>query len=436
MTRAELELTVKALLGIGLVALHYVLWSRCVREGWNAARIERTSWLIWLLTRPVLALLVFVVLDQPVTSDVAHYYVPQGLAALDGQLVYRDFSSSYGPLFPYAIAGLLSLVRAPEQVLFTSIALEGAAIALWARFARIPVTERARADALLLYACAPIALWTTTLAGQNQSWLSALLAVVVGALGRAAYGRATLALVAGGALVKALSFVPLPYVLALAAQRDRATLRRALLAFALGVLVFFGPFVWLGAPVWKPVIDQSMLTTSGNLPFLLSWLTGPARWSALPLVALVGTGMSVLLARRAASARPAAHHAALCALLLATLLVSRKAYTTYLVLFWLPACFVIAQQGLSRRVVLVFSSLSLAAMLEPALWFDWIRPDRLPRAFDLVAVRGPVYGVKVALFVACEIGLLAGYVWLLHRALRALVPSPPDARYCAQGEAR
>lgn len=426
MIRPETELALKSAIGLGLVALHYMLWSLGVRGAWSARRTELASWAVWLLTRPGLALLAFVVLDQPVTSDVAHYYLPQGLAVLDGKLVYRDFASSYGPLFPYGVAGLLSLARRPETLLFASIAFEGAAIALWARFARVPVSERARADALLLYACAPIALWTTTLAGQNQSWVSVALALALGLLARAAYGRASIALVAGAALVKALSVVPLPYVLALAAQRDRATLLRTLLAFALAVLVLFGPFVWLGAPVWSAVIDESSRTSPGNLPFLLWWLTGTARWNALPIVLLVGTGFGVWLARRVGNARPAAHHAALTALLLAILLVSPKAYTTYLVLFWLPACFVIAARGLSRRDVLTFSGLALIAMLEPALWFDWIRPATLPRALALAAAQGPVYGVKLALFSACEIGLLAGYIWLLRRALRALVPSPLD----------
>jgi hypothetical protein len=426
MTRAELELAIKAALGIGLVALHYFVWSLARRADWPARRIERASWIVWLLTRPGLALFVFVILDQPVTSDVAHYYLPQGLAALDGKLVYRDFASSYGPLFPYGVAALLALARQPETVLFASIAFEGAAIALWARFARVPVSDRARADALLLYACAPIALWTTTLAGQNQSWVSAALALAVGMLARAAYGRASIVLVAGAALVKALSIVPLPYVLALAAQRGRATLLRMLLAFALAVLALFGPFVWLGAPVWSAVLDESSRTSPGNLPFLLWWLTGTARWNALPIVVLVGTGFGVWLARRAGHAWPAAHHAALTALWLAILLVSPKAYTTYLVLFWLPACFVVAGGGLSRRDVLTFSGLALIAMLEPALWFDWIRPATLPRALVLASAQGPGYAAKLALFGACELGLLAGYIWLLRRALRALVPSPLD----------
>lgn len=431
MTRPELELVVKTALGLGLVVLHYGLWSRGVRAGWAAQRIERAAWLVWLLSRPGLAIALFVVLDLPVTSDVAHHYVPQGLAASGGQLVYRDFASSYGPLFPYVAAALLALSRTPELLVAASIALEAAALALWTRFARVPVSERARADALLLYACAPIAMWTTAIAGQNQSWLSVALALAFAALARGAYARAVIALVAGAAVVKALALVPSPYVFALAAQRDRATLLRALLAFALAALVLFGPFVWLGAPVWRPVITESQLTSSGNLQFLLWWLADLPRWNALPLVVLIGAAMSVLLARRGARAEPAAHHAALCALLLATLLVSRKAYTTYLVLLWLPACFVIASQGLSRRSVLTFSGLALVAMLEPALWFDWILPATLPRALELVAERGPSYGVKVALFLACEIGLLAGYIWLLRRALRALVPSPlaPPSAY-------
>lgn len=422
MTRAELELLGKLAMALLLPGAHSVLWRRARDAGWPAARVERFAWGVWLLTRPGLCLLVFVVLGLPVTSDVARHYVPQGLAALDGQLVYRDFDSSYGPLFPYLAAGLLALARRPETLVLAAIACEALAMRLWLR--AVPeLSERTRADALLMYACSPIAVWATTLAGQNQSWLAVALALAFGALARGALLRSGLWLIGGAALVKALALAPLPYLAALALRRRRAAVA---VAWVLGLAVLFGPFVWLGAPVWRPLWAESLRTTSGNLPYLLGALgLGP---SAGPSIGapVVAAALSVLLAARADHPR-GSHHVVLCILMLTLLLVGKKAYTTYLVIFWVPMCLTLSAQGLTAGVVASFGALSVIATLEPALWFDWLGQAPLARALSLAPARDAVYSAKLAVFVACELALVAGYVWLLQRALRALVPSPAQS---------
>ena len=62
---------------------------------------DRFCLILTFASRMGLYVSVYFILNQNVTTDVASAYYPQGLNVLDGQVVYRDFESSYSPLFPY-----------------------------------------------------------------------------------------------------------------------------------------------------------------------------------------------------------------------------------------------------------------------------------------------------------------------------------------------
>jgi len=424
MTRDELVLLAKLVSALGLVGLHAALSAWAKRRALSEAQVTRLAWACWWATRPALFVLAFIVLGTAPTSDVVEQYVPQGLAALRGELPYRDFDSSYGALFPYVIAGLLRVIARPEAVVLLAVLFDGLAMRLWLRATESAVPARARADGLLLYACAPVAVWNTALVGQNQAWLSACLAGCVWLLARAAPIRAGLMFAFGALAVKALGLLLVPYAMLVSAPRARVLLGLMVL---LGLAVVLVPFALAGAEVWRPLADEGVRTTSGNVPFVLGLLGldsqqpagRPALASALGLSVI---GASAFAARRVVHAPgAAAHHAAVCVVMLVVMLASKKAYASYLVIFWLPMCLVLAQQGLSRAGLVAFGAVSVLATIEPALWFDWLHQASLPEALSTLAhgdvsVRGTFSTTKVALFIACELGLLTGYGWLLRRA--------------------
>jgi hypothetical protein len=243
-------------------------------------------------------------------------------------------------------------------------------------------------------------------------------------LARAAPIRAGLMFALGALAVKALGLAFVPYAVLVSATRARVGLS---LAVVLGLAVVLAPFALAGADVWQPLVDEGVRTTSGNVPFALGLLGLDSQLAAVRpafaiVLALSALGASVFAARRVVHAGgAAAHHAALCVVMLVVMLASKKAYATYLVIFWLPMCIVLAQQGLSRASLVAFGAVSVLATIEPALWFDWLHQGRLPEALAALAdggvsVRGTFSATKVALFIACELGLLAGYAWLLRRA--------------------
>jgi len=144
--------------------------------------------------------------------------------------------------------------------------------------------------------------------------------------------------------------------------------------------------------------------------------SGGAIGLVMLLILVIAVSLFAVAIARRVQAAHGPHHVALCALMLVALLISKKSYTTYLVTFWIPMCFVIVRSGLTRNVVLLFSALSVVATLEPALWFDWLGQATLSRAWVHAAERGATYGFTLAAFIACELALLAGYLWLLRLA--------------------
>lgn len=426
-------LAAKAGSAVVLVLLHLALVVWIERSGLRAQRVRRLAWALWLVTRPGLFSLAFVLLGIAPTSDVVAHYLPQGLAALDGRLVYRDFPSSYGPFFPYLLITLpLALLKDPRSLVAIAVLAEALAMRAWcwavAPALATPARDQVLARALLLYAASPLAIWSVAISGQNQIWLGACLAVAVGWHARGALGRSGLALALGTLAVKAIALVPAPLLLVAAGSGWRRPARFGLtLAAVVGAVSL--PLGMVRAPVWQPLLAESGHVSSGNLPYLAGLLglsvVDPilsAPLIALLLLALLG--VSALLAPRAAGQGPLAGVAALCAVWLVFMLVSKKAYADYLVIFWLPTCLVLVRRGLTTGGLLAFGGLSVVATVEPSLWFRWLAQASLPVAFERAAAAPDLIpAVKLGLFVACELTLVAGYAWLLVECLRAFRPA-------------
>jgi hypothetical protein len=384
-----------------------------------AAAVTRLAWLAWGLTRPILALFVFLILEVPLHSDAVTHYLPQARDVLTGELVYRDFRSSYGPLFAYLAAAVIALGTSPLAFVGAALGFEALAILLWSRSTQ--ARPEAAAEALLVYACTPSVIWDVALEAHNQAWLSAglALAVFLGARGR--WLAAGLALALTAASVKLLALVVAPVLLACAARPLRFAV-----GLALGLSLLHAPLAYFGADPLQPLTTQSGYWTSGNVPFVLALLwPGLLEPGAAPLrscVLLFGLLASAIATRtRAGASRsaPSTIEAALCLGFYVFLLLSQKAYAHYAVMVWLPACLLLARDGLTwpRRALLY--ALGLLATVEPALWFHALDQSTLSHARATPAISPGI----LSLFVAVELALLAAYTGLLRAAWLGLVQS-------------
>ena len=165
-------------------------------------------------------------------------------------------------------------------------------------------------------------------------------------------------------------------------------------------------------------------SSSGNLPFLLTGaglsLTAPHDKFVIDIIAFI-----LLCAAFTAAivyfGRPDPRRAILlCAfVLLVTLIVSPKAFASYLMIALFPICLVVACQRRFEFIGFAFLAVCGLATLEPSLWFRWMQENQL----DLL--RSPslppdVTWAHLFLFLLCELLLVGGYAWLLTITWRAM----------------
>lgn len=348
-------------------------------------------------------------------SDASGYYYPAALEALAGKLVYRDFPSSYAPLFSYLAALCVALWNDPRVFCVAAILLHAIGLRVWlgAATGRVDATALRRAAALVAVNGHVL---INVLVGQNQVWVAAFVALSAALAWR---GRA---FASGAVLGAGLASVKLLAIVFAASLWPAATHRaRWLLGFALVALGMHGAFAFAGADVWMPIRLEGPLATSGNLPFLLSVVgLDPGGAAGLVLTA-AGIVLGATVAWRSLTELPPTSAARVLAntalVLLLLLLFSRKAYATYLVLALFPLCFVIASST-RRGVHLAYLSLVALAPVEPSLWFRWFQGRDL-RALWTDFPDPPGVVLHGATFLCVEVALVACYAVLLVHAHRA-----------------
>jgi hypothetical protein len=381
----------------------------------NLSRIKNQhftlfSWLALFLLRFVVFFAFFFVLNFVPQSDNVGYY-SEAKGALAGGLIYRDFESSYGPLFTYMDAFAVYLWDSPKSIVFLSILVELAFFPLWLRIARLSVGEKTARLASLLYILSPIPLFVIAVNGQNQSFGAAYLALVVYLLIRGRDGWA--GFVAGLSIPGVKFLMGLFVPVAGAFSKDRV---KFITAFLLPILLFYGVLLFVGADLTVPLQIQGNDQTSGNLPFLTG-LLGLNAASAMTrrvfdLFTLASLAIVFLIhVYRRHNPKPE-WVIYLCTLIgLTFMLASKKSYSNYLVLFYFPFCISVASTGLS---VGLFGVFNLLATLEPSLYFRWILASSntgVPSlAFISEVHRRPFYVTAAFLVVdLCLIGLYVLY---------------------------
>lgn len=366
-----------------------------------------------LLTRLTIFVLLYLVLGYEVPSDVPAAYYPEAKAALAGKLVYRDFFSTYAPLFPYICAIPVMLWNSTKSVVLFAILVEAIAIPLWLRVLAVEFSEQVVRIAAILYTFSPLLISTVAMAGQNHVWISPFLAVAIWFLQKK---RDTLGGVAFGLCLvstKFLAIIFLPVTFLFASRKTRF-----LSGFAVIVGTLYGALFIKGADILAPLKFQRSVgqESSGNLPYLAS-LFGVAATSPLYVVGgvlTVGAICSLLWIERARISRRLLISTGITLLFALVMLFSKKSFTPYWASCFFPLCAFWAY-NVGKRLVALLGLLGwcVIATLEPTLYFRWI--DGKP--FQTVATLALGHAV---VFLTCQLILFAFSIVIIAKALRDL----------------
>lgn len=362
-----------------------------------------------LATRLSVFVIIFVVLGFQVQSDVPAAYYPEAKAALSGLVVYRDFFSTYSPLFAYVCAVPVWVWDSPKSIVLFAIVVESAALPVWLSVARSALPEELVRDVAWMYVFSPLMISTVAMAGQNHVWISPCLAASLWFLHRRRDTVAGLIFAFGIVATKffALAFVPPLSVVG-------SIRRRFITVCALATSCVYGGFALVGAPVLVPILFQRDpgQMSSGNIPYLGSALSIPMDSIVYPIAAVaILAALGVALVRRSHSVNEPVAMTASVMVFATILLFSKKAYTTYWAACFFPLCYVVATVPLRRLTASLFMLWSTVATVEPSLYFRWLHQGTLHAMDGVGALRGTVFLGCEAVLILFNSLLLAYCIW-------------------------
>jgi hypothetical protein len=379
-------------------------------------------WALGLQLAPSLALFVSLYLLGPLepTSDVPSYYLPAARAALAGQVPFRDFVSSYAPLFPYVGATLVAAWNSGKVFALFAITLNAVTLLLWHWSAMRGFDPRTTRTSTVAFAASGHVM-VQGLLGTNQCWIAASVAASTLLMMRERIVAAGLVQAAAACATKLLAHLFWP-VFWICAPRRSWWLAAAVIPTAAVYLLFLS--LGAGPNLLYPLQFEATQLSSGNLPYLLDLVLGALSSERLILDGLTVTALAVTLGwlfwrTRAVAARdrPALLPATLLLIALTLMIFSKKSFTGYIMFVMYPAVLMhVAHTGAAARARMGFMLLfNVLLVAEPSLWFrlngfngglrDWINSGG-----------GPV----IAAFVGLDVVLLACYVYLAWLSVRSL----------------
>ena len=377
-------------------------------------------WAVGLQLIPSLGLFLalYVLGHQEPTSDVPSYYLPAARAVLQGQVPFRDFTSSYAPLFPYVGAALVSCWDSGKMFALFGIVLNAATLLLWHQTAKACLDQRTARQTTVLYASSGHVV-VQALLGTNQVWISFGLAASALLMARDRSFAAGLAQAATACATKVLAQLFWPVLWIFAPHR---------LSWLLGAVVptvaVYAGFAALSSSegLLYPLRHESGLISSGNLPYLLDLVLGANLHTerlvvdALTLVALATTVGWLYLRTRGSKpgSRPRLLPAGLALTALVFMIFSKKSFTGYLIFVMYPVVATVVT-GLANPRARASFLMSFNALLvaEPSLWFHLNGFDRGLRTWFEAGG-----GMTAVGFVGVDLTLLGCYVYLARLSVR------------------
>lgn len=338
-------------------------------------------------------------------SDLSKYYLDEATQAMAGRLPYRDFPSSYGPVFPYLAGILLPAWPSAAALAGVMVTCEVVSILAFHRATKDDHTLPAEAVNITLaaYTLSPAPLYWSGMLGYNSSVVLLFWVLALTALARQRL-RLSLAWLAGSVAVgKLLGVLAAPVWLLRPNRQLRSLLVAGFVGGACGAALMAA-----GMDVTQPLRREGDRSTSGNLWFLasglgllspdgLAWRLGPAAVFAAACAAYLWW-----LDRRWASL-PAPTLAELCAAVGTIgwlfMMVSKKTYPHYTPMFVLPTMFAFASQGTIRwgRWILPLALAGALGIVEPGVWNVLGQPRFLGTEAGQGATAALLTGLDVAL---------------------------------------
>ena len=383
---------------------------------------DRLITIAFIVSRLATYIGVFFILRLQPRGDIPAFYWDDATAVLRGLLPYRDFLTSYAPLHPYLDAFAIRLWHTPLAIILLAVCVEFFLLPIWLHVGRSHFSEHELRTAALLYCTSAISLQFVTIDGQDNVIIAVLLSLAVLLL----HKNRTLA---SGAViglgVVSIKFLPLLYVplyFFTAPRRWRWTA-----GLAAPIVLVFGTLVAIHAPIFSPLSREGALRSANDLPYLIEAILGvtiPSRiWDAFTLAALA---VILALVTRALLQTPPTLRLrvvtfGMAALTLGVMLFAKKSWPPYLMLALFPTCLLIP--AASKLKTLAFAFFGAIAVVSPSYWAT-IHGHFSAAAFHqgLLAHQGSCF-----FFLAQQILLILGYLWLLIEALRQITSSRHSA---------
>ena len=398
--------------------------------------LPEESFLRWalglqLIPSLVLFLALYVLGHQEPTSDVPTFYVPAARAALAGQVPFRDFVSSYAPLFPYVGAALVAVWDSGKVFALFATVLNAVTLVLWHRSARIYSDPRTTRTSTVLFAsCGHVIV--QGLLGTNQCWIAAAVAASTLMIMRERIAAAGFIQAVAACTTKLLAHLFWPVFWICTPHRAR-WLAAAVIPTAALYLLFIA--IGAGPNLLHPLTFEAAQLSSGNLPYLLDLFLANFTSERRILDGLTATALASALGwlywqTRAVAPkdRSALLPAALMLIGLTLMIFSKKSFTGYVMFVMYPLALMLASGGRPRVAFLLGFNVLLVA--EPSLWFR-LHGSNVGLRNWLDTGSGPV----IAAFVGLDLVLLGCYVylaWLSVRSLQATVDGAMADRQVSQ----
>ena len=410
----------------GLVAIGSYIGasSRWIHRG-TQNHFDRLVNLAFIASRLGLYILVYFILHLAVRGDVPTFYVEPARAALQHQLPYIGYSTSYAPLHATLDGGLLLLWNSPLVIILFAVVAECFVLPVWLRVSRLFLSEETVRIAAVLYLFSSISIQFVTIDGQDNAVLEVLLGLSLLLLARY---RALLsgAVLAAGAVV--IKFLPLLFAPAFFLASIKRL--RWLVGFATVLIVGYGYFVLRHVPILFPFRLEHGSRTASDLPYVIEAIvnhTPPniAEDLTFGIALLIIFALLARLGFRRPS-RNASLHAitfGCVALNLALLLFSRKSWPDYIVLTLFPLGLLFGQGDRRRLRLALFAAFNVIAVTTHSIWATIFSQFLAEPLHHALMQRQPMAWI----FLVSQILLVAGYAWLLIESIDAMLSPTPLA---------
>ena len=370
--------------------------------------------------------LIFFILHIGPRGDVVGYYYAEANRALHSAVVYRDFPSSYAPLFSYIGAAVLWLNNSPLALIAFTIFLEICSIPIWFAAIRPSCSEATFRRGALLYLVQPLMLFNVAVDGGNNVWIAFSLALALLFLSRyrdAASGASySISLIA-------VKFLPLIFapLLFLSARRRLAWT----IGFVVPMVAVYGLFAAQHANIFQPVQQEGNLQLGGSLPLLFSYATGIEIDGRLSDGITIFALLACTFAWWRATRRLVFHCGTdttqnqnvtrgwttgigLLVLTLSMLMLSKKSWTIYVIMVMFLLCQLVARYGrLTRLLYCIFSFLLI---VEPSFLFD--RVGERHQSIHVLLMQGDGSAWLLMAMYIVELFCSAWFIWVSIRDLQ------------------